>query len=78
MYNLPAAYGSEDCLRPVDAHQVDACKEEITAKGPYPCDETVFQLACVIMAEHNKQMPHDLESAINLYIFLRRIIRNTL
>ena len=54
-------------------------KKKLQPKAPpYPCDETVFQLACVIMAEHNKQMPHDLESAINLYIFLLRIIRNTL
>ena len=53
------------------------CKEECTFKGPYPCDEDVFDLCCVLMEENNMQSPDSVATATILYCTLReQIIQN--
>ena len=78
MYTMPGLYGFQDCLKPVSQQQIEACKDEVTLKERYPCDETVFQLACFIMNENNIDKPTDPDSAIELYTFLHTTIRNNL
>ena len=39
------------------------------------CDKTIFDLASIIMNEHNMSMPSDAYKALTLYTFLRREIK---
>jgi hypothetical protein len=73
MYNTPAEFGAHDYLMPVDPGKIAACKTETIPKGPYPCDQIVFDLACLLMEENNLQMPKDANAAINLYMTLRQL-----
>ncbi|KAF7650277.1 hypothetical protein LDENG_00128350, partial [Lucifuga dentata] len=49
MYTLPHLFGRQDYLKEVSHQAVEACKVECLQRGPYPCDETVFNLCCLIM-----------------------------
>lgn len=73
MYNTPAIFGTQDYSIPVDQRKIDACIAEVTAKGAYPCDRDVFDLACLLMDEIGLQMPKDATAAINLYLTLRQL-----
>ncbi|KAJ8037931.1 hypothetical protein HOLleu_18876 [Holothuria leucospilota] len=75
MYNLPNQFGGTDHLQNVSRQQVRLCKDECTFRGRLPCDETVFEIACTIMAEHNISPPEDTKEAEEIYKILRRYIR---
>ena len=47
------------------------CKEEYIFKGPYPCDEDVFDQCCVLMKENNMQSPDSVATATLLSCTLR-------
>lgn len=51
MYTTPHLFGGEDHLNEVSQEAVEARKEECQQRGPYPCDETVFSLCCLIGKE---------------------------
>ncbi len=50
-YTLPQMYGGEDNLKTIDMEELALCKEECTPKNQYLCDETVFDLCCLLMQE---------------------------
>ncbi|KAJ8040865.1 hypothetical protein HOLleu_15291 [Holothuria leucospilota] len=75
MYDLPNQFGGTDHLQNVSRQQVRLCKDECTFRGRLPCDETVFEIACTIMAEHNISPPKDTKEAEEIYKILRRYIR---
>lgn len=49
-YNISVIYFEDKITWKKEA--VDMCKEECEQWGPYPCDETVFSVCCLIMAEN--------------------------
>lgn len=71
MYSMPQLYAAEDKLQDVLPEEVAVCKEECTPKGQYPCDETVFELCFLLMAENVLSPPTDACSATELYSRLR-------
>lgn len=71
MYTLSEMYGAEDNLKTVDMEELALCKEECTPKSQYPCDETVFDLCCLLMQEKGWDTPRDAFSAAELYTLLR-------
>lgn len=74
MYTLPDMYGAEDRLKTVDMDELALCREECTPKSQYPCDETVFDLCCLLMQEKGWDAPTDAFSAAELYTLLRNEI----
>ncbi|XP_030578347.1 uncharacterized protein LOC115796976 [Archocentrus centrarchus] len=74
MYTLPEMHGAEDCLKTIDLEELALCKEECTPKSQYPCDETVFDLCCLLMQEKGWDAPRDAFSAAELYLLLRNEI----
>lgn len=52
MYTLPQMYGGEDKVKTIDMGVG-------TPKGQYPCDETVFELCCLLMEENGLDAPQD-------------------
>lgn len=74
MYNAPHLFGGQDHLKEVSREAVDMCKEECQQRGPCPCDETVFSLCCLIMAENFLLPPTTADEAVELYLFLREYI----
>ncbi|XP_063076248.1 uncharacterized protein LOC134466278 isoform X1 [Engraulis encrasicolus] len=74
MYTLPHLFGGQDYLKQVPQEAVEACKEECQQRGPCPCDETVFDMCCLIMAENFLHSPTTADEAIELYLFLRACI----
>ena len=71
MFHLPHIYGVQNKLGEVNA----ACQEECVRKSSIPCDETVFQLCCLIMQEHFWNVPTSLVQGMGLYKGLRNEIR---
>lgn len=78
MYSFPELHSVQDKLKSVDMDEVTACAEECTPKGQFPCDETVFELCCLLMEENEWHAPADPLSAADLYISLRREILDNL
>ena len=71
MYSFPELHSAEDRLKPVSMEEVTLCMEECTPKGEFPCDETVFELCCLLMEENGWDAPADPLAAADLYIMLR-------
>lgn len=57
MYNLPHLYGARNYLCVINDRNIQACKAECLPKDPYPCDKTVFNIACCLMGENNLDQP---------------------
>ncbi|XP_047242593.1 uncharacterized protein LOC124881124 isoform X1 [Girardinichthys multiradiatus] len=74
MYSFPELHRAEDRLKPVFMDEINVCMEECTPKGQYPCDETVFELCCLLMVENEWNAPRDPLVAADLYIRLREKI----
>ena len=51
--------------------EIRNCKEECIFKGPYPCEEDVFDQCCVLMKENNMQYPDSVATATLLSCTLR-------
>lgn len=75
MYTLPQLFGAREYLKEVSQQKIEVCKEECLQRGPYPCDDTVFDICCLAMAQNNLHPPTSPEEAIELYMFLRSYIR---
>lgn len=79
MYTLPDMYGAEDNLKTIhsiqdnsiDMEELALCKDESTPKSQYPCDDTVFDLCCLLMQEKGWDTPRDAFSTAELYTLLR-------
>lgn len=78
MYSFPELHSAEDRLKPTAMEEVTLCMEECTPKGQFPCDETVFELCCLLMEEHGWEAPADPLAAADLYIFLREEIQENI
>ncbi|XP_046579233.1 uncharacterized protein LOC124286835 [Haliotis rubra] len=76
MYSCADLYDAHDYLREVSDQEVDLCVQQSRPKGPFCCDETVFEICQLLMEEHGRQNPTCMENGILLYQFLRREIRN--
>lgn len=74
MYSFPELHSAVDRLKPVSMEEVSVCMEECTPKGQFPCDETVFELCCLLMEENEWDAPADALAAADLYIMLREEI----
>ncbi|XP_055011705.1 uncharacterized protein LOC129409478 [Boleophthalmus pectinirostris] len=74
MYRLPHLFGCTDHLKTASMEQIELCREEILPRGPYPCDESVFEICCLAMAENNLHPPSSSNEAVELYLFLRDYI----
>lgn len=74
IYSMPHLYGSESHACQVNPLQVSICETECMYTGPYPCDKTVFEICCLLMAENSLGKPNDAEDAIQLYGVLRNVI----
>ncbi|KAF3859846.1 hypothetical protein F7725_000101, partial [Dissostichus mawsoni] len=75
MYSFPELHSAEDRLKPIAVEEVNLCTQECTPKGQFPCDKTVFELCCLLMAENGWDDPADPFAAADLYILLRDEIR---
>ncbi|XP_037136560.1 uncharacterized protein LOC119139703 [Syngnathus acus] len=71
MYSFPAMHSAEDRLKPTGMQDITACMEECTPKCQFPCDETVFELCCLLMEENEWHAPSDPLHASDLYLMLR-------
>uniref|UniRef100_A0A3P9JR73 Integrase core domain-containing protein n=1 Tax=Oryzias latipes TaxID=8090 RepID=A0A3P9JR73_ORYLA len=78
MYTLPQLFGGQDYLKQVSEQAVATCKAHCLQRGPDTCDETVFSLSCLLMAENFLHAPTTPNEAIELYLFLRASIRSNL
>lgn len=77
MYMAPHLYGSADHIFRCDPADVQNCQEECVTPT-HPCDDTVFELCCLIMDELHLNVPDDAESGRTLYISLRQEILSVL
>ncbi|KAL4009634.1 hypothetical protein ACER0C_003486 [Sarotherodon galilaeus] len=78
MYSFPELHSAEDRLKPISMEDITLCMEECSPKGQYPCDETVFELCCLLMVENEWDAPGDPLGAADLYIRLREEIQQSI
>lgn len=73
MYNNPELYDTEDYRVFVTDEEALACLEECKFMNR-PCfDIDIYELAVIIMEEHNLELPTTADDAITLYINLRQL-----
>ena len=72
MFTSPELYDTRDYICPVDSAELRLCLDECVEKPVIPCDETVFELCCIIMEENNWEFPCCADEAVNLYKNLRQ------
>ncbi|VDI06261.1 Hypothetical predicted protein [Mytilus galloprovincialis] len=75
MFSLPQLCDTHEYAVDVDAREVSVCEDGCIFKGNLPCDKTVYEISCILMAEHNIDAPHDCFTAKKVYIFLKNEIR---
>lgn len=75
MYTFPELFGAREYIKEVSHEKIQACREECLQRGPYPCDDTIFNICCMAMAENSLHPPTSPEEAIELYKFLRAYIQ---
>ena len=75
MYNLPYLYGAQSHACRVTDDQIAVCQTECKPKTNFPCDETIFELCCVLMEEAKYEVPSDPDKKVQLYLFLRHSVR---
>ncbi|KAJ8309923.1 hypothetical protein KUTeg_011788 [Tegillarca granosa] len=75
MYNLPHLYRRQPQNCTVSNLQIELCENECSPNSCYPCDDTVFELCCMLMMDENYSVPSSPEEALLLYHFLRNSIR---
>lgn len=73
LYRTPQLVEKEDHLMDVPACLIQACKAE-TGNMEFPCDESVYELCCLLMVEHGFAPPATPSEAIYLYLSLREKI----
>lgn len=78
MYACPQMYGSQDYLCEVPQDKVNICLTECTPKSEFTCEQTMFELCCLIMSENNLERPNSAEDGVRLYGFLREEINKGL
>ena len=74
MDSFPELHDAEDRQKPISIEEVTLCAKECTPKGQFPCNETVFELCCLLMEENGWEAPGDPFAAADLYIRLREEI----
>lgn len=70
MHCVPELYNTIDYMCTVDEESVEVCLEECTFLE-YPCEEDVYELACMYMQENTWRNPNDAYEAADLYILIR-------
>lgn len=76
LYTIPEYYGKQNCLCVTERADVRICDEEIMALPQSTCEDTVYDLCLLLMEDNNWIYPTNAEDGIELYLNLRRTIRN--
>ncbi|KAK6167032.1 hypothetical protein SNE40_021142 [Patella caerulea] len=74
LYNAPELFDTHDCLILVRDYEVSACFEKCVCHK-IPCDQEIYQLANLYIAENSLKKPTDAYEALNLYMFLRNLFQ---
>ncbi len=75
MYNIPAVADKEEQLKHTELLDLEVCEEQCDAQDQYPCEESLFQLCVIEMADNGWNIPSNGVDAVTLYILLRRQIK---
>jgi len=78
MFTCPELYNTIDYLCAADGVKLECCRQQCLAKTVVPCDDTVFELCCIIMQDSGWDFPYSAREGIDLYINLRREILSLL
>ena len=71
LYTIPELYATNDYMNPVGQADIDICRMECIFRNGFPCDEEVFELAVIYMAECDLEQPTNAREALDLYLALR-------
>lgn len=74
MFEIPSLYGAQNYMTRVPNFAIEAisCNCKILN---YPCDEDLHNLCSILMAENGYKHQSDPYEAMELYIALRRILK---
>jgi hypothetical protein len=75
MYYQPRLHGSQEYMNRIAPEDINMCKRDCMFRKCIPCDEDVYNLCIVLMAQENLDMPEDAYSGLNLYLRLRELVR---
>ncbi|KAK1168043.1 hypothetical protein AOXY_G10881 [Acipenser oxyrinchus oxyrinchus] len=78
MYSVPELYDTQDYLCGITPHGVNACKEDCTFRSTFACDEDVFRLCTLIVAERNLDIANEAYKALDLYQELKQVLSTLL
>ena len=73
LYTIPELYATTDYMNPVGQADIAICRMECIFRNGCPCDEEVFELAVIYMAELSCALEQttNAQEALDLYLTLR-------
>ncbi len=71
MYMNPELFGGRECICTFSCEDLEVCKEECMFTNDRLCDNTIFELCCVLMIEINVQKTAEIADRKELYLTLR-------
>ena len=73
LYHTPQVNGKEDYIKRVPINVIQACKYQ-TGNGKYQCDESFYELCCILLSEKGPNAPTSAIEAKHLYLTLQEQI----
>ena len=73
LYSLPELHGTHSYLCPVSKEEMDVYSKDCTFRKSIQCDEDVFEMCSIFVAENNFAFPSTADKAVVLYMELRQI-----
>jgi len=75
MFEIPEEYNTINFIHTVEISELQLCKNENMYPTNICCDETIYELCNIILAEKRISIPDDPYSIIDVYIMLRNTIQ---
>ena len=78
MYTMPQMYNTRNYEQQVDADDLGHCRDRCTFRRSTTCDQAVYTLCEFLIADYVIELPVNAEEGCELYLFLRKEVRELL
>jgi len=75
MFEIPALYNTISQLIPISRDDLQPVLGMCADRSVIPCDEDIFYLCCHLMSVNGLQVPLNVDTGLEIYVFLRNAIK---
>lgn len=78
LQRFPELQGTHNYICDVTDNDITLCSRGCVFRGVSPCDEDVFQVCSMVMADNNQRFPSNVDEATVLYRLIHREVHRLL